>query len=49
MALSDTEIRKSRAGEQPYKLFDGRGLFLLVTPANGKLWRWQYRHEGKRK
>jgi integrase len=28
---------------------DGAGLFLWVTPAGGKSWRWQYRHGGKRK
>jgi integrase len=47
--LSDTEIRKSRAGEKPYRLSDSRGLFLLVTPAGTKSWRWKYRHEGKEK
>lgn len=31
--LSDTAIRKARAKEKPYKLFDGGGLFLLVTPS----------------
>jgi hypothetical protein len=28
---------------------DGRGLFLWVTPAGGKLWRWKYRHGGVQK
>jgi integrase len=28
---------------------DGNGLFLLLTPAGGKLWRWKYRHGGKEK
>jgi hypothetical protein len=31
------------------KLFDGGGLFLLVTPSGGKLWRLKYRHKGKEK
>ena len=26
----------------PYKLFDERGLFLLVTPTGGRLWRLRY-------
>jgi integrase len=30
-------------------MFDGRGLFLLVTPAGGKLWRLKYRLAGKEK
>jgi integrase len=28
---------------------DGGSLFLWVTPAGGKLWRWAYTHEGKEK
>ncbi len=49
MALTDTEIRRSKSGEKPYKLFDGGGLHLLVTAAGGKLWRWKYRFEGTEK
>ncbi len=33
----------------PYKLADEKGLFLLVTPAGGKLWRYKYRFAGKEK
>ena len=33
----------------PYKLFDERGLFLLVTPAGGKWWRLRYKFDGKEK
>jgi integrase len=28
---------------------DGGGLYLWVTPAGGRLWRWSYRFEGKEK
>lgn len=49
MALTDTEIRRSKASEKPYKLADGGGLHLLVTPAGGKLWRWKYRFDGAEK
>src|SRR5271163_1515274 len=49
MALTDTEIRRSKPGDKPYKLSDGGGLHLMVTPAGGKLWRWKYRFEGKEK
>ncbi len=49
MALTDTEIRRSRPGDKQYRLTDGRGLFLLVTPTGGRLWRWKYRFEGKEK
>jgi hypothetical protein len=49
MALTDTEIRRSKKKEKPYKLSDGGNLFLWVTPSGGKLWRWAYRYEGKEK
>ncbi len=49
MPLSDTEIRKSKAGPKAYKLSDGGGLYVWITPAGGKLWRWAYRHAGKQK
>lgn len=49
MALSDTKIRGARTSDKQMKLFDGGGLFLLVTPSGGKLWRLKYRHEGKEK
>jgi hypothetical protein len=47
MALSDTAIRKAKAEAHPYRMSDGAGLFLFITPPGGKLWRWKYRFEGK--
>ena len=47
--LTDTAIRRATPSERDYKMADGRGLFLLVTAAGGKLWRWKYRFEGKEK
>jgi hypothetical protein len=41
--LSETRIRAAKSKERPYKLFDKRGLFLLVTPSGGRLWRLRYR------
>ncbi len=49
MALTDTEIRKAKAKGKPCRLSDGGGLYLFVTPAGGKLWRWKYRFEGREK
>lgn len=49
MALTDTAIKNIKPGPKPAKLFDGGGLFLLVTPAGGKLWRLKYRFGGKEK
>jgi integrase len=56
MALSDKTIRNAKPGVNPetgkpcgdYKLFDGGGLFLLVT-SKGKYWRYKYRLGGKEK
>lgn len=49
MALTDTAVRNAKPRETPYKLWDERGLFLLVAPAGGKWWRLKYRFEGKEK
>lgn len=49
MPLSDTAIRKAKSADKPYKLPDEKGLYLYVTPAGGKLWRFNYRFEGKQK
>lgn len=45
--LSEMQVKKAKSQEQSYKLFDGGGLFLLVTPTGGKLWRFKYRFQGK--
>ena len=44
--LTDTTVRTIKPAEKPQKLFDGGGLFLLVTPTGGKLWRLKYRFGG---
>lgn len=49
MALTDIAVRKLKAKDKPYKVSDGGGLFLWVTPSGGKLWRWSYRFERKQK
>lgn len=49
MALTDVAIRNAKPTAKPYKLGDSGGLFLLVTPAGGKLWRLKFRVAGKEK
>ena len=49
MAISDTTARQAKAKDKPYKLPDGGGLFLYVTPTGSKLWRWKYRYDGREK
>jgi integrase len=47
--LTDTKVRTTKPADKPQKLFDGGGLFLLVTPSGGKLWRLKYRFGGTEK
>jgi hypothetical protein len=47
MALSDTAIRAAKPARTQFKLYDEGGLFLIVRPSGGKLWRLKYRHLGK--
>ncbi len=49
MALTDIAIRNVKPGAKPYKLGDTLGLFLLVQPTGGKLWRLKYRVDGREK
>jgi integrase len=49
MALFDTKIKGVKPSGKQIKLFDAGGLFLLVTPKGGKLWRFKYRFDGKEK
>lgn len=47
--LTDTQVRSAKAQPKDYKLADGGGLFLLITPTGGKLWNMKYRFDGKEK
>ncbi len=47
--LSDTAIRNLKPGERPYKRFDEKGLYLIVTPDGGRWWRFKYRIRGREK
>jgi integrase len=49
MPLSDSVIRQAKPAVKARKLFDGRGLYLIVTSAGGKWWRLKYRFAGKEK
>jgi integrase len=49
MPLTDTAIRNIKPKAKPQKLFDGGGLFLLVTLAGQRYWRLKYRVAGKEK
>ena len=47
--LSDIQVKNAKPKEKNYKIMDGFGLYLLITPTNGKLWRFDYRFGDKRK
>ena len=47
--LTDTAIKNAKPRTKAYKLSDGGGLYLEVSPAGGKLWRLKYRIHGKEK
>ena len=47
--LTDMQIRAIKPAAKDIKLFDGSGLFLLITPTGGKLWRFKYRFGGREK
>jgi hypothetical protein len=49
MALTDVAIKNAKPRAKPYKLGDAGGLFLLVQPSGGKLWRMKYRVDGREK
>ncbi len=44
--LTDVQCRKAKGAEKAYKLADGQGLYLFVTPAGFKSWRMKYRTQG---
>jgi len=49
MPLTDMKVLKAKPQDKQVTLFDGKGLFLLITPSGGKLCRMKYRYEGKEK
>ncbi len=47
--LTDMKVQKAKPKNKPISLFDGGGLYLLITPSGGKLWRLKYRFNQKEK
>jgi integrase len=45
--LSEARVRNAKAKARPYKLRDGGGLYLLVTPGDARQWRLRYRFRGR--
>ena len=49
MKLKAAQVKAAEVREKPYKLSDGKGMFLLVNPNGSKYWRLKYRFGGKEK
>lgn len=49
MKLSGVSLQSLKSREKTYRLFDGGGLYLEVSPSGGKWWRLKYRYQGKDK
>lgn len=49
MPLTDIGVRNLESKAKPFKVFDERGLFILIMPTGGKWWRFKYRFDGKDK
>jgi integrase len=49
MYLTDTRVRNAKPQAKAYKLSDGGGMYLLVTPDGARYWRLDYRFAGKRR
>lgn len=49
MKLTDIQVKNAKADSKPRKLSDGRGLYLFISVAGGKSWRFDYDFFGKRK
>jgi integrase len=49
MPLTDVTVRTAKPRDKTYKLSDSGGLYVEVTPAGGKRWRWKYRVAGREK
>src|ERR1700730_3702885 len=48
-SLSNAKARNAKPRTKPYKIADGEGLFLLITPSGSKYWRLKYFFAGKEK
>lgn len=49
MKLTDQACKNAKPKEKTYRLFDGGGLYLEVTPKGSRLWRLKYRYLDREK
>lgn len=46
--LRDVELQGLKSEAKPYKVVDGNGMYVVVSPAGGKTFRYDYRLNGRR-
>ena len=49
MPLTDIQLRTAKPAAQSYRLPDGGGLHLFVTPSGVRSWRWRFEQGGREK
>jgi hypothetical protein len=49
MPFSELVIRQAKSSTKAIKIFDGRGLYLLLSPNGSRGWRFKYRVDGREK
>lgn len=49
MPLTIAKLKSIKPQKKAFKLFDGEGMFLYVTPERKMYWRLKYRYAGKEK
>ena len=49
MKLTELQIKKAQPKEKVYRIFDGHGLHIEITPKGQKWWRYKYLYHGKEK
>jgi hypothetical protein len=49
MKLTDIKIRSLKPKSKLYKVTDGHGLYIAITPTGSKYWRYKYRFMGAEK
>lgn len=49
MKLTDSQVRRAKPSDRPWKVTDARGLYLQVMPNGGRYWRFNYQFGGKQK
>ena len=47
--LKDIQIKTAKPKDKPYKIYDGKGLFIHIMPNGSKFWRLKYSYGGKEK